>query len=167
MQLTCHDSKNVAEHKAGLPGSLRAARVVAAMVPMGLILISSFLKLANLEEFAKGLSAWRLIPGEAVGTVAAAVPLIELGVSGAWLLGVAGKGARRVAAAMLLVWTLAYIAETVLFGAPDCNCFGKLLRWHSERAELPWVVGRNALMCVGCLVGLERKRPTKTQGGDR
>ena len=84
------------------------------------------LKGADPDEFARWLMAWTLLPRWGVWPLAVAVPLVEVGLAAAWLIG----PSRRVAAYLLFVFfTLVTAAAWVQSRAaplPTCKCFGEL-----------------------------------------
>ena len=133
---------------------------------MSFIAVAALLKLEDLPQFASDLKTWRIIPGSFVGPLTTIVPAIELIVSGAWLLSLVGKPSRYAGILMLAACSVAFLTETLLFGAPKCGCLGKLAAWESIRDEVPWVISRNLILSLMLGVGAEFRGVRVVEGVD-
>lgn len=107
------------ESKAGRVAIL-AARVGVAAV----FLFAAFPKLQDPEAFARDIDNYHVLPDAMVGPMAIAMPIAEVLVALALLLGVHARGAALVTAGMLLTF-IAAMAQALARGIDlDCGCFG-------------------------------------------
>lgn len=129
-------------------GVLHASMAMACLAAIG--------KLVDLPAFVGSMSTWRMIPAWARVPLATGVPIVEVGASLAWLLGMWRRGALVVVWVGLLAVTGVYGAHVALATAPECNCFGVLLRYERWTHQAWLVMGRNAalLAAVGVAGGL-------------
>lgn len=147
------------------PASHGYARALVA-APLLATGIMGLLKLTDLPQFAGAVRAWTLLPRPLVPVVTVAVPLVEVGLAGAWL---AHLGRRRCEGGLLLLillYSAVYIGQLTGGTAPPCGCLGVLAaRFRDlERAEL--VLARNFLFAGALVIGMalsnERPPPTGT-----
>lgn len=124
-------------------GSILCGSVMAALV------IAGVAKLSDAAEFERHLSRWKTLPGILLPWISLAVPVSEVLLGGAWLLGLARGFTRLAAIAMLLAFVTALAIEQFVAEAPECRCFGVLDRWlvHSSAT-------RGGVFKAGLLAGL-------------
>lgn len=120
--------------------------LLARLVVAGVFLWAAVPKLLDPAGFAEDVSNYRLLPGGAVGPVAAVVPVLELVVALALVAGIEAKGAALVAAAMLAVFTAA-MGQAMARGIDiDCGCFGS-----ASTTEVGWgPIVRNVGLLLLC-----------------
>lgn len=128
----------------------RRAWVVSgvAMVAAGL------LKLADLEAFVSTLSGWRVLPPTTHLPLAVSVPVLELGLGLAALVGLWRTRALLALTCLLTLLTSVFVVESIVSSPPDCGCFGLISKWHDAHPSVWWVLARNVLLIVMLVPGL-------------
>lgn len=126
---------------------------------MSVVAASALLKFSDLPAFLMALGTWRLVPGWAASLLTVMVPTAELTISGLWFGGGSiARLSRWFVIVLLILWTGAYIIETVFWGPPNCGCFGRLRDWYLLKHEAPWVIARNLTLVVMLVVGTDPRR---------
>lgn len=127
---------------AGRAGVL-AARVVVAAV----FVAAAVPKLLEPGTFAIAIDNYRLLPAGAVGPTAVLVPVLELAVAAALVVGAGARGAGVVGAALLAVFTVGIVQALARGIDIECGCFGS-----ATRAQADWTsVARNVALIAGCV----------------
>lgn len=128
------------------------ALVRTAMPFMGaaVILVAGLAKISDVHAFAEVLKSWTIIPSGARYGISLAVPLMEIAIGGACLLGLWRESMRLVAIVFMVFVTSAYALESAISQPPSCGCFGKLLGWAASHEGVWLVVGRNVAV-IGLL----------------
>jgi len=129
----------------------RAAVLASRAVVAGVFVWAAIPKILDPAQFAESIANYHLLPGAMVGPLAAGLPVLELVVAAALLLGVQARGAALVAIALLVVFA-GGMAQAILRGIDlDCGCFGA-----ATRAQVTWwSVARNAgLSAAACVVAV-------------
>jgi uncharacterized membrane protein YphA (DoxX/SURF4 family)/peroxiredoxin len=132
--------------------------LIILRIGFGLVFVfSGSVKIATLTEFAKALSDFKIIPELLISSVAILIPIIEILIGTAILLGLKTALMSQLAVAMLVVFTAVIVAKLSEGAEISCACFGPLSSAKMSGAT----VGRNmALLCWGILVfALAGKRP--------
>jgi uncharacterized membrane protein YphA (DoxX/SURF4 family) len=102
------------------PWLATAARLVLG----GVFVVAGFLKIPDPAAAVRAVRAYQLLPEALVGPVAFGLPVLEIAVGLALLLGVFVRAA-AIAAAVLLVVFVAAVASAWARGLRiDCGCFG-------------------------------------------
>lgn len=135
-----------------------SVRCWASRLACAIVLAAACAKLFDLDAFAVSLAQWHLVPTWAVSPLSAGVPLLELSLAGTWLLGLSGRRTRVTLAGFILACSVAFAAETWIFGQPTCRCFGKLVAWNRAKLDAPWILIRNAMLVVMLLYGVALPR---------
>jgi prepilin-type N-terminal cleavage/methylation domain-containing protein len=121
---------------------------------MAVLLAAGAAKLADLAWFAGSVAAWGLLPRWSVLPLAVAVPVAELAVAGAWLLGLERRWTVAGAWALLGAFSAAYAAHAAFAHPPRCSCFGRVQAFRAIAQDTPAVLGRNgALLGALALAG--------------
>jgi uncharacterized membrane protein YphA (DoxX/SURF4 family) len=125
--------------------------VVGTVVRLGLAavwLISGGLKVANADQTAVAVQAYRVLPTNVVGLVAAVLPFLELAFGLLLLIGI-GQRLMGVLAALLLLVYIAAIAQSWARGLHiDCGCFSRGGDVAANQTQYP----QDILRDVGFLV---------------
>jgi len=128
------------------------ALVRLAQVMTGLLLgFAALAKLGDLAGLALEVHNFQLVPGATENLVAIVVPWIELLAALALVTGLHARGGAAVAAALLVVFTLA-VAIALARGLDfECGCFGTASASRIGVAKLLQNLGMLALAIVGAL----------------
>ncbi len=132
-------------------GAGRVAVLCARALVAGVFTWAAIPKLVDPAQFAESIANYHLLPTAVIGPLAAGLPVLELVVAAALLVGVHARGAALVAIALLVVFA-GGMAQAILRGIDlDCGCFGA-----ATRAQVTWwSVGRNAgLSVAACVVAV-------------
>ncbi len=131
------------------PTALSRALVTLVML---VIVIAATAKLIDLTDFRNSLRTWDGVPVALRTPLAVAVPLVELTIAGAWLVGLSRRRAPWAALALLLTVTAAYGLHWAFIKPPNCDCFGKIAQFKQDTAGATLVVLRNAVLMglLGC-----------------
>jgi uncharacterized membrane protein YphA (DoxX/SURF4 family) len=125
--------------------------VVGTVIRLGLAavwLISGGLKVANADQTAVAVQAYRVLPTNLVGLVAAVLPFLELAFGLLVLVGI-GQRLMGVLAALLLLVYIAAIAQSWARGLHiDCGCFTRGGEVGANQTQYP----QDILRDVGFLV---------------
>jgi uncharacterized membrane protein YphA (DoxX/SURF4 family) len=105
--------------------SIRPWAVTAARLLLGVVLVvAGALKLPDPAAAVRAVRAYRLLPEALVGPLAFGLPVVEIAVGLALLLGVFVRTA-AIASAVLMVVFLAAVGSAWVRGLQiDCGCFG-------------------------------------------
>ena len=127
----------------------------------GLLLFSSYLKLADLDSFVRALDAMQLpilaTQPAWLSMFADSLPWFELGLGAMLLSGVAGRASALVAGGLFLAFTLVLASLKAQGLEVECGCLGPLLT-----ARIGWLhVGIDLLFAAACfaLVFWKRLQP--------
>lgn len=120
-------------------------------VVMSLLVLAGLSKFAAIDDFARSLKEWTLLPAWSRPIVLMVVPTSELAIGLAWLLGVLRRSMTACAIGMLVAFTIAYAVQRQFADPPSCGCFGLLERFRVVREASAAVLQRN-LVLVGLLV---------------
>jgi uncharacterized membrane protein YphA (DoxX/SURF4 family)/peroxiredoxin len=120
------------------------ARLVLSLV----FVVAAAGKLANLNRTRRTLVDFR-VPRRLVRPVAWLLPLGELSVAAALLVGLAARWGAIAAATLLLLFIAGIVAAMSRGEAPDCNCFGQI---GSAPAGWKTLVRNTALGAIALLV---------------
>jgi len=145
-----------------------------------LFLLAAILKLTSRNDFAKLIGALGLLPSAWSPGVALGLPLVEIVVGCALVLGITPMLAGAVASLMLVVFTIA-LALSLSRGRSDlsCGCFGgrATIGWHmvlrnvaflfvavsvmsADLARVCWLAALSAGAASWWLMGSHWNRPT-------
>lgn len=145
-----------------------AGRALAALV-MIVLLVSALGKLVDLGAFRASLDSWTLIPERLFAPMTIAVPLIELMVATAWIVGLHRRAASWFAAGMIVTFTATYAAHLQWASPPECNCFGLIVSYEGGQMLSKNLLARNTVLLGMLAVAgilsfvqqmLVRKQPT-------
>ncbi len=149
-------------------GAIAAALTLLAML---VLLAAGLAKAWDVGAFAADLEGWTLIPPFARPVLALAVPLAEIGIATAWMLGL-GRRVAVIAGVGLLTSSGAVAAAHIAVGVrPDCGCFGRLIAFEESRRVSERLLAGDAVM-IGMLASgilCSRRRvgePPREPGGD-
>ncbi len=119
------------------------ARVVISGCAMAALGMAGIFKLTGIAQFEASLTSWGIESQALRQCIAVAIPVVEIGLSLAWLLNVRRASAAVAAATAIGLYTMAYAWLWSLGKPPECNCFGAYLRFQDALAAAPWVICRN------------------------
>lgn len=138
---------------------IRTIGVIATTITMCVVLSAGILKASDIRDFAKTIETWGHIPRIFIPYISLGVPMVEIGLSAAWLLGMARVRAQKLLLYFLIVTTLCYVVESLLLEPPRCGCFGKFAFVQDLERSMWWVVGRNTLLIATLLLNLYFRTP--------
>ena len=125
---------------------------VRVQIALGAIFVVAALpKVTDPPSFAHMIYNYRLVPGAAVNALALVMPLVELLVGLALILGVWPREAAALAGLLLLVFIAAIGFNLVRGHAVDCGCFDVHSAGKSREellSEMRWVLIRDAAMLL-------------------
>lgn len=125
--------------------SQRCGSVFSILVGV-MFLVAACGKLWDFESFYQSLRGWAILRSETAAVASIAVPLVEVAAGLGLVLWPRKLPAIVFGGVVLVVFTIAYIAQTVLYERPDCNCLGVLQNWLAVREHFSAIVLRNALL---------------------
>lgn len=134
------------------------AVIVARMVIAAVFVFAAVPKLIAPRLFAEAIANYHLVPDSMSSIAASVMPVMELVIAVALLIGVKERGAAVASALMLLVFALA-MTTTIARGINlDCGCFGA-----AAEAQVSWLtVARNVLlMVVSIFIAMRPHAPFK------
>ncbi len=135
-------------------GHKRSATSLVATIAVGavmlLLLTAGVLKSLDLVHFSSQVQGFTLLP-EWAQKMSPLVPALEVGIAGAWFLGLDRARAWWAALALLTAFTMVLVAHMAFGKAPSCGCFGKLLAFQGMRNAVLFDVLRNGV-CIGFLI---------------
>ncbi len=115
------DTKNTRPLK-GRPKSIYLSALLRVLLG-ALFVYAAVPKIADPFSFAVDVYNYRLLPGWAVGVVAAGLPWLELAAGACLLLGVRVRAAALLITGMLLLFTAAMLINTIRGLDVSCGCF--------------------------------------------
>jgi prepilin-type N-terminal cleavage/methylation domain-containing protein len=119
---------------------------------MSVILFAAITKLIGRADFEADLIAWDIANQRVRESLSLAIPLTELMIALAWLLRISPAAATYAAALMLIAFSAAYANLWAQGRAPNCGCFGGLMRFQNAKSEAPFVLIRNTALIAGLVV---------------
>jgi uncharacterized membrane protein YphA (DoxX/SURF4 family) len=121
----------------------RWAATAARLLLGGVLVVAGALKVPDPAAAVRAVRAYRLLPEVLVGPVAFGLPVLEIAVGLALLVGVAVRTA-AVAAAVLMVAFIAAVGSAWARGLQiDCGCFGGGGQVAAGRTAYPAEVARD------------------------
>ncbi|GMV72225.1 MAG: hypothetical protein AMXMBFR77_20630 [Phycisphaerales bacterium] len=130
---------------------LRVRRMAMTVLPtlaMIVVLLAGLAKAMDAGEFAQALARWTVVPSALATPISLGVIAAEVALAGAWLLGIRRRIVARGALALIVVFSAAMLVEYAVAEAPDCHCFGRLLRHQARQDALRDTLIRNGVLCV-------------------
>jgi uncharacterized membrane protein YphA (DoxX/SURF4 family) len=131
-----------------------AATVVRALLGV-VFLVAGALKLPDPAAAERAVRAYQLLPESLVGPVAFGLPVVEIAVGLALLVGVAVRAAALGAALMLVVYLVGIVSAWARGLQIDCGCFSSGGAVEAGQTAYPWDVARDLALLVLAL-GLAR-----------
>ena len=110
-------------------------------------------KIFNIHEFDESLKSWRLVPALIRPVMMVVVPLVEIALGTAWLLGFQQRLLALLMVGMLAAFTAMYGLHRMVGYAPDCNCLGSLLRSEHLEASGVRIMVRNGALILAVMSG--------------
>ncbi|MFI4898212.1 MAG: type II secretion system protein, partial [Phycisphaerales bacterium JB059] len=123
---------------------------VCGLAPAFVVVVigaSGVLKLADTPAFFETLGGWTVIPSQLRPGVVFGVPAMEVGVAAAWLLGWRGV-AQAGAAALLILFSAAYLLQLSVAKPARCGRLGVLARYSDTLDEIRLLLFRNAALLL-------------------
>lgn len=130
-----------------------------------LLTIAGLGKLVAIDEFAKDLETWTIVPKFAIPLLAVVVSSGEFGVGVLWL----GRATRRTGAwiglGLALLLLSATVMQWVVREPPSCSCFGVLARYMRFESTAVKVIVLNAglVSCFGLWLWVNRHGRTNAE----
>lgn len=116
-----------------------------------LFLLAAVHKLTALADFRATLHAYQLLPGAMIYPLGMLVPVVELVIGAAWLLGVEPLPVALASTALLATYTFA-IAINIVRGRVHIDCGCGMARSSGKDPHLSWgLVVRNSLLIIAVL----------------
>ena len=151
------DTGDVRARPAGLNSLVDlhpAIGLVCRLVVGGVFVYASLDKLANPAGFAAAIHNYRLVPDAALHLMAHLLPVLELTVGTALILGLCRRGAALLASALTMIFMVAISAALARGLDISCGCF-HTDGGHAVGASLLW---RDFLLLLACLPPLAARR---------
>ncbi|KAA0212865.1 MAG: prepilin-type N-terminal cleavage/methylation domain-containing protein [Leptolyngbya sp. PLA3] len=127
-----------------------------------LFVVAGAAKIYDMDLFRQSLDSWRLIPDAVRSTVSVLLPVLELGLGLAWLLGYSQRLLTLLLAGVLFAFSAVYAAHVAAGYVPERKCLGELLRVGAFEREAHALLYRNgaliALLCTGWFVAYRKPR---------
>lgn len=127
----------------------------------GIFIYASLDKLVHPQAFAEAINHYRIVPYPLLHLCAHLLPVVEIVVGGALVLGIGRRGAALLAAAMTVIFMVAITSALVRNLDISCGCFNTD-GGHAVGLDLLWRDGILLLLCLPPLLardpgfGLER-----------
>jgi len=116
----------------------------AAMMVLG---CAGLAKAYSADDFLDSLVSWQTIPESMSLPIAMLLPSIEWGLFIAYVMVPSWRSLlARMAAGLLIAFTVFLLIESIVNEAPMCNCFGKLLGRERVLDGITWMLWRNLLL---------------------
>lgn len=128
-------------------GFLLIAAVAVTLVAAGLA------KIGSMDQFGESLKSWALVLSAVRPILMIVVPLVEIALGTAWLLGFRQRLFALLMAGLLAGFTAMYGVHQILGYTPDCNCLGSLLRSEHLEADGVRVMVRNGTLILAVMGG--------------
>lgn len=137
-----------------------------AGVSVAVILFAGASKLIDLPFFAAQVKRLGVLP-EWVGALGVAfVPVLEVALPCAWLMGVKRRACAALLIGLLAVFSVLLGWHMVLMQEPRCGCFGRLMSHWAFLEDGRWALARNGVMMI-CIAGWFATRGQPRLDGDR
>ncbi len=134
---------------------------LAARLVVGVVwIVAGAIKLPDPATSVQAVRAYQLLPSSVVPTVGQLLPVVEIVIGLALVVGVLTRGA-AVASALLLVGFIVAISSVWARGLTiDCGCFGGGGLDPNAASKYPWEIARDVglLLLSGYLVWVGRTR---------
>jgi hypothetical protein len=131
-----------------------------AWLAMLAIFVSGTTKLLDLSAFAEALQGWDLVPATVRVVAVVTVPLVEMALGLAWVIGLRNRSLLLSAGGLLLAFTLVYGLHVVFSTPPACGCFGKLIAHKTMLDHGPIVLARNGIMIAVIAAAVVQRQAT-------
>ncbi|MDN4160409.1 MauE/DoxX family redox-associated membrane protein [Nocardioides abyssi] len=139
--------------------------LVARAVTGGVWLVAGALKLPDPYESVRAVRAYDLLPEAVVPTVGHLLPVLEVVVGLALLLGLLTRGAAAVSALLFLAFVVGIASAWARGLEIDCGCFGGGGFEEGASAQYPWEIARDlALLLLSLLLVRLRATPWSLDG---
>lgn len=120
---------------------------------MAVLLLAAIGKLLDMPAFIADLHTWSLLPARLVLLIGLIIPIVELTIATAWLLGVMRRVSVISAIALLSVFTSAYFAHIIFAQPPNCNCFLAIRKFQHNDSMAYVTIVRNFGLIFMLFVG--------------
>jgi len=139
--------------------SLRSVSGWLARITLAAVFsIAAIPKLQDPTGFVAAIDNYHLLPGLATRIAAVGLPVTELWIAVAVLLPRLTRGASALAAALLLLFSIAMVQAIARDIDLDCGCFGT----SSELGVNWWSVARNVGLCALAVWSIATARVSQT-----
>lgn len=105
-------------------------------------------KIINIDQFARAIYYYHILPGWAVNLLAIFMPMVEMIAGLALILGLWPRGAVALIGAMLVMFIVALTIVYVKGIDINCGCFSTSDRGKSSASTLIW---RDLLLLLACI----------------
>lgn len=138
--------------------------VLVACVAL-IVLVAGILKIRDIDLFRQSLDSWKLVPSGLRSVIAVLVPLLEVAMPSAWLLGLGRLKAAIGMLALLIAFTGVYSAHRIAGFDPECNCLGEIMRMQIVQKIEGHLIARNCVLILALVIGmlLARGGPRKVE----
>ena len=134
--------------------------LVVRLVTGGVWIVAGSLKLPDPAASVQAVRAYQILPSAVVPTVGQLLPVVEVVVGAALVLGLLTRGAAVVSALLFLAFVVGIAAAWARGITIDCGCFGGGGFDPDAASQYPWEIARDVVLLVlsGYLVWLPRTR---------
>jgi len=136
------------------------AGLVARLVVGGVWIYAGLLKLPDPDQSVDAVRAYELLPGDLAVTVGQLLPVLEVVVGTALVLGLLVRGAAVVSAVLFVAFIVGIVSVWARGIEIDCGCFGGGGYDPDATSKYPWEIARDAALLAASLflVRLPRSR---------
>jgi uncharacterized membrane protein YphA (DoxX/SURF4 family) len=134
--------------------------LVVRLVTGGVWIVAGSLKLPDPAASVQAVRAYQILPSAVVPTVGQLLPVVEVVVGAALVLGLLTRGAAVVSALLFVGFVVGIAAAWARGITIDCGCFGGGGFDPDAASQYPWEIARDVVLLVlsGYLVWLPRTR---------
>ena len=134
--------------------------LVARLVTGVVWIVAGALKLPDPAASVQAVRAYQLLPSAVVPTVGQLLPVVEVVVGAALVLGLLTRGAAVVSALLFAAFVVGIAAAWARGITIDCGCFGGGGFDPDAASQYPWEIARDVFLLAlsGYLVRLPRTR---------
>ena len=136
------------------------AGLLARLVVGGVWIYAGLLKLPDPDQSVDAVRAYELLPGDLAVTVGQLLPVLEVVVGTALVLGLLVRGAAVVSAVLFVAFIVGIVSVWARGIEIDCGCFGGGGYDPDATSKYPWEIARDAALLAASLflVRLPRSR---------
>jgi len=137
---------------------LDAVGLLARLVAGGVWIVAGLIKLPDPAASVRAVRAYQLLPEGIVPTVGHLLPIIEIVVGAALVLGLLTRGAATISLLLFLAFIVGIVSVWVRGLSIECGCFGGGGYQEGAPSAYPWEIARDVGLGVLSLWRVIRPR---------